>query len=442
MINYNPNNPLAWLNISREYAIVGEKEKSRKCMLTALHLAKDHRWITRTAARAFVHYDEKDIAHSIILKSSNLKNDPWLIATEMAVARLNDKETKFWKAGKKLLDSGLDAIHKTELASSFGTLELLDGATKKAKGYFKQSLINPNKNSLAQAKWAERRNGIKNLVQVSQAQKHNAYEAQYWEAYTQKNMTAALSYAQSWLKEEPYSSGPPMAISYLAALLDDYELINSTTDKGLIANPDNTTLKLNRIFAWVATLDVGHITNKDAVSAERYIKELKDIIKDSQWYDSAHAMANIGMLSYRLGNLEQGRQRYEKAAEYFTANDSSAKIVLYVNHLREALISEATWAKDILVATQKLLTKNSSSTTPGAEFYLEKILLLEKEPGLWKQKFKNLNGGHPANSQISRKLDASDTVSIQTLDSIFWLPPEFENTYNLSSFTKVKNNKK
>lgn len=425
--------PLAWVDLSREYAILGDKERSQKAMLTALQLADNHRWVTRVASRVFIHFKEPDKAYSIISKNPNLKNDPWLIATEMAVARKAERSTKLWNVGKRFLDSNIKPFHITELASSVATNELLSGAEKKARPFFKQSLLDPNQNSLAQAKWAERTSSLKNLVQVSLDSNMVAHEAKYWEAYSNKDMLAALEFAKAWFAEEPFSSSPPIAISYLAAMLDDYEEIYDATRKGLKANPDNTTLKLNYIFGWLATAD---LKNQEKQTVDNNVRMLSTILHGEDKSEAAHAMANIGMFFYRVGRPEEGKARYDAAEEYFEKNYPGARLMLLVNHLREALIADVPWSIELLKRAHELVTKKQVNTTPGAEFYLEKIGYLNKEPGTWKEKF-GAKSATAANHSINRSYVANVIERVSIADT-FWLPPQFAQIDALKEFTDSK----
>jgi hypothetical protein len=435
LLKKSPNDPLVWADLSREYAILGEKDKSIKAMLGALHAGVNHRWLTRIAARVFVHFDEPDRAHSLVLRNENVKSDPWLIATEMAVSRKAEKQSKLLLVGKKFLESNIKPKHLSELASSFATLELRNGAEKKAKKLFKQSLVEPNQNSLAQAKWAERSSGLKNLVQVPLDDNVVAYEAQYWEAYNNKEILSALQFAKSWYRQEPYSSGPTIAISYLASLLDNYDLVTRVTNKGLIANPQNLTLKLNQIFAWIASTDLRDPSAETVAEAEQIVRDLESITEQDDWSLSAHAIANLGMLSYRCGDLSGGRQRYEIAEEIYEKYAPELTVVLQVNHLREALIAESPWASEIMGRAKSLMTNRKSSATPGAEFYLEKISNLSVQQGSWLERFNS----EAAKASLEDETEKSPRVVQKSSDmsslSKFWLPDKFSHIESLQDFT-------
>jgi tetratricopeptide (TPR) repeat protein len=434
LLHRDPNNPLVWANLSREYAIFGDKERSIKAMQGALHTGMDHRWITRIAARVCVHFEEPDRAHALILRNGNIRSDPWLIATEMAVSRKAEKQSKLLSIGKNFLESNISARHLSELASSFATQELRNGAEKKAKKLFKQSLIEPNQNALAQAKWAERSSGLKKLVETPAYENVAAYEAQYWEAYSKKDMQTALQYAKQWFNEEPYSSGPAIAISYLASLLDDYALVEKITTKGLVANPNNWTLKLNQIFAWIASNNLRAPTAVMMEESKWRIQKLEELAQDSDWQVAAHAIANIGMLLYRTGDIASGKQRYEMAEEIYKRHASQYVIVIKTNHLREALISDAPWAVDVLKETHSLLGERTSNATPGAEYYLEKINQLADAAGTWAERLIP----SPTETQMVETVPLSPETPPPTSEAIlskFWLPESFSSVDSLRQFT-------
>lgn len=435
----SPNNPLVWADLSREYAILGEKDKSIRAMLGALHAGAGHRWITRVASRVFVHFEEPDRAHHVLLKNEYVKSDPWLVATEMAVSRKAERQSKLLSAGKRLLESNIKPMHTSELASSFGTLELKNGAEKKARKLFKQSLIEPNQNSLAQAKWAERNSNLKKLIQVPLNTQLVAYEAQYWEAYSNKDISLALGYAIAWYEQEPYSTGPAIAVSYLASLLDHYELVALIANKGLIANPKNPTLKLNQIFAWIAKTKVDEPTPAVFVEVEQAYRDLNEMIASDDWSISAHALANLGMLEYRLGNNEMGRKRYEEAAKIYEKNAPEFIVLLMVNYLRETLICDPDWAHEVMLRTKLALLGKTSSATPGGEYYLEKIVRLSSLPGIWRDKFRSESTRAMQAEQSPVTHVENRTVSVDTALSKFWLPESFSRIESLNQFTGNSN---
>lgn len=416
-----PQNPLAWVDLARAYAVVNEKEKSENAMWAALRYAHNHRWVSRMAARLFVHYEELSKAHRVLLMNSNLRSDPWLLSTELAVARLAEKPQKNWNQAKKLADSKLAPIHLSELTSSLATSEILSGADKKARLFFKQSLIAPTSNSLAQIKWADRsyKLGFSKQIETSLSHTSKAHEAKHWESYEKKQMHTALEHAHSWLKEEPYSSSPPQAITYIASIINNMPLVLETSVKGLKVNPSDTTLKLNYIFAQLSTL--GYSNDLDQEAVEKSFRTLRTIMHAPDKNEAAHAIANIGMFAYRIGRTEVGKQHYDEAEAFFEKIKSPSTPFLLINHLREALIADCPWAIDIENRI-RISIKQPSPTTAAAEYYLFKIDELRGQPGTWKEKFALpfTDSPHPDAKFAAIEYSTEDVLGK------FWLPQDFE----------------
>lgn len=417
-----PQNPIAWVDLARAYTVINEREKSERAMWVALRYSNNHRWISRMAARLFVHYDDLGKAHRVLLSNENLKSDPWLLSTELAVARLAGRPLKNWNQAKKLVTSSLNPIHLSELSSSIATSEILGGADKKARALFKQSLISPTSNSLAQIKWADRsfRLGFGRQIEDSLAHTANAHEAKHWEAYEKKNMSLALKHADEWWKEEPYSVSPPRAITYLASLVNDMPLLLKVADAGLKANPGDVTLKLNYLFGQISTL--GYESSVDNKTLEKTTRTLRAIMHGSDKNEAAHAIANIGMLAYRAGQHELGKAYYDHAESFFEKTKNPSQLFLLINHLREALIADSEWSVALESKVKNFIGQPKLVFTTAGEYYLDKIEFLKTQPGTWREKF--------SNSFLDDEIPqvASDSMRVLTLEDIsgkFWLPSDF-----------------
>jgi tetratricopeptide (TPR) repeat protein len=239
----------------------------------------------------------------------------------------------------------------------------------------------------------------------------------------------------AWYEQEPYSTGPAIAASYLASLLDHYELVALVANKGLIANPHNPTLKLNQIFAWIAKSNLSELSAATLVEVEQAYRDLNDMVASNDWSISAHALANLGMLEYRLGDNERGRMRYEEAARIYEKNSPEFIILLLVNYLREALICDPDWAYEVMSRTKLALLGNSSSATPGGEYYLDKIFRLSSLPGTWRDKFRSESTRAMQAAQSPSTGVENRTLSVDAALSKFWLPKSFSRIESLSQFT-------
>lgn len=430
----SPNNPLVWANLARAYVIVNEQEKAEKAMLGALHYANNHRWVCRVASRLYVHFGDPAKALRVLHRNPNLKIDPWLLSTELAVSRLAGRPLKNWNYAKKLVESPISALHLSELASSIGTSEIIAGANKKAKVYFKQALVSPNSNSLAQVKWADRSFGLGFSKQInnSLASVSSAYEARHWECYEQKDMVRAIEYAQMWWKEEPYSIKPPQAISFVASLVNDLQLIHDTARIALERNPDDTTLRLNDIYARACICGV--FSGKDGEVSEKDIVYLKGVMNGSDKDYAAHAYANAGLINYRLGYLEQGREFYNAAKVYYEKYRNDATLFLLLNHYREALVSEAVWSGDVLTELLTAVRQPKTLMSPAAEFYLGKVNEISQNAEDWAARFSRPFYIKETSGLIKA---AKESVNAIDVSKRFWLPPTLLERHGLHSLLKV-----
>jgi hypothetical protein len=417
-----PQNPLAWVDLARAYTVINERDKSEKAMWVALRYSNNHRWISRMAARLFVHFDELGMAHRVLLSNENLRSDPWLLSTELAVARLASRPLKNWNQAKKLVTSSMSPIHLSELSSSIATSEILSGADKKARALFKQSLIAPTSNSLAQVKWADRsfKLGFGRQIEDSLAHTANAHEAKYWEAYEKKNMQLALKYANEWWKEEPYSVSPPRAITYLASIVNDMPLLLKVANAGLKANPGDVTLKLNYLFGQISTL--GYVSSVDKNTLEKVTRTLRAIMHGSDKNEAAHAIANIGMLAYRTGEFELGRIYYDHAETYYEKTKNPSQLFLLINHFREALIAESEWSVLLESKIKHFIVQPKPIISTVGEYYLDKIESLKKQPGTWKEKFSN---AFIDDKPTEDSLETKKILTLEDISSKFWLPSDF-----------------
>jgi predicted permease len=133
-------------------------------------LSPNSRFVLRSAARLYLHANEPDRAHNLLLKAESTPFDPWLIAAELAIAPIAKVGPEFaYEAGWVLNSENYAPIHVTELASSLATLELADGNRRKARKLFQRALQSPTENSIAQVDWAAKQVGDPSRVAFDDA---------------------------------------------------------------------------------------------------------------------------------------------------------------------------------------------------------------------------------------------------------------------------------
>jgi tetratricopeptide (TPR) repeat protein len=303
IIDY-PLNSLSWVDLSLAYILLGQLDQSKRAMNNALSLSPNNRFVLRSATRLFVHLDDPEYAHSLLFLNELTRKDPWLIAAEIATAAVANLTPKFVRLGQRLLENKeFSNFHLAELASSLATLELSSGSNKKARKLFQQSLLKPTDNSVAQSVWVKREFSsldTDNAIRITP----RTYEAQAIKALLNQNWIEAITFSKLWLSDESFSSRPAEFGSYAASLgLEDYEMAEDFTRRGLIANPYDLTLINNLAFAQ---------------ANQGKLAEARKTLFSYSWQNASDKerialTATHGMINLREGNIGKGKDLYNEA---------------------------------------------------------------------------------------------------------------------------------
>src|SRR5204862_4048436 len=189
-------------------------------------------------------------AHELLRRMPVTREDPWLLASEIAAADLNGKTSRLVKRGREMLASANYApFHLAELATAIGSLELKAGNAKAARKLFQKALRQPTENSLAQIEWAsERLSGIR--INPQQFSIPYSHEARALYSHSAADWKRAVAESIKWLADEPFSTRPAVLGSFIAAEhLEDFSLAAKICNDGLIATPSDGTLLNNLAFA-------------------------------------------------------------------------------------------------------------------------------------------------------------------------------------------------
>lgn len=303
-IRLYPRDAFSWVDLALGYSSLGQKEKASKAIWSALQLAPDDRFVLRAAARFFTHIDDCRTAHNILKGSQRTKQDPWLIAAEIATARACDRSPKFFKFGCEMIKSrSFQPYDLSELATSVGMVELSNNRIKRVKDYLKVALINPTENTIAQAHWAVRHEDKLRLDE------HNLNPALSFEAgallnFREGDWNSAIAHAEKWRADQPFSNRPAILATYIAnGPLDDAKRGCDIAKESLKANPDNPYI-LNNIA--IAFARQGNVKE-----AQKYYNRIK-IDPDDEKRQIIHT-ATQGLILYRSGQHEAGFRKYAKA---------------------------------------------------------------------------------------------------------------------------------
>ncbi|KFB98907.1 hypothetical protein GTGU_04359 [Trabulsiella guamensis ATCC 49490] len=421
----HPNDCLSWMDLSRLYMSIGQIGQAEKAIITGLGLSVNNRWVTRASSRFFFNLEDYERSHDILVKHPDIKNDPWLLASELAISNAYGRNSRYWSHSKKVLEFGYYPYHISELQSSIGTLELQSGAVKKAKVYFGNSLKCPNGNVFAQAKWAERKGNIRNLVQHEDLIKQpRAFEAKYQEAYCNRDMELALHFAKKWQEEEPFNQETAIQASYIASLLDDYEQAQDISQKGLQINPNDETLKLNLMFSSIS-LEHAKENKLSGISFTRAISIVTDMLKNEDNDSYPHAIANMGLLYYKSGDLEKGKRFYELATEHFKKKNNRSFVLCELNHLREALISDSPWKEELFRMVETSVKSGGVWNEPCVSFYISKLQKIRLSPDNWWQRLTEKNEQMTDNTE--KQSFSRNNFDFSNKSPTIWLPGHGRN---------------
>ncbi len=229
LVNNYVKNPIAWSDLSLCYAKEGNLEKSKRAMEVALGLGKSNRFILRSAARCFVHIKEPDRALKILHQSGLCSLDPWIAAAEVAISDTADLTSKCIGKAKNLVDDeNYTNFSRSELRASMGTVELKYGSTRRARKLFRESVIDPTENALAQTHWFAIDLGqniaeISNLVNL-EANVPGSFEAKALRAYNSLEFEDSVKYCKKWGRFQQLSSRPVVFSSNIASCFLDNDL--------------------------------------------------------------------------------------------------------------------------------------------------------------------------------------------------------------------------
>lgn len=334
IIRKYPFSPINYVEVARFYTMIGQTNQAIKMMNIALGLDSENRFISRSAARLFVHVEDLDLAHYVLRKNKQVAFDPWLMASEISVNLLRERSSSLIKKGVALINSGdFSPFSLSELSSSLGTLEFVKGTQKRSKLFFEKSLISPNDNSLAQAEWAKANKLSLHFDKTVCDKVNMSYEANALYAYQKDKYEDALKASIRWLNDMPYSKNPIFVganISY--TFLKDYKTAAKILKRGLEANPNEPAFMNN--LAYTYALD-GKLVEANEIIQKA--NKVSDIDERTQICLSA----TRGLIAYREKRIEEGRALYMEAikAAKDIPGDPTYNWNAILNFIREEILA-------------------------------------------------------------------------------------------------------
>lgn len=351
-----PANPILHVELSRYYSILGQEQNSVKAMKIALHLAPNNRFVLRCATRLFAHYqnecnDYLEYIHNLLRRNPMTTSDPWLTSAEISIATIQDRTSKFIKKGIELVNSrNISPFNFTELASSIGTVELLNGSTKKSREFFKKALIDPNDNSLAQIEWASTKDSALNINPSSFGVKMN-FEAMALDCFQNDEFDLALDNAAKWFIDMPFSKRPIMFGSNLAStILKDQAKSIAFLNAGLISHPHDPQLINN--LAYALALD------DNPKEAFIQLDKIRNEIENDE-ITKICLTATKGLTFFRSGLPDIGRQMYLDAIEQTRdIQNQELNWIAILNYVREEIRIGSEYVESLMDAVSKIPTES------------------------------------------------------------------------------------
>ena len=350
----HPRDPVLWVDVAREYSILGQDAQAEGALKRALILSPNDRFVLRAASRFFLHAHDPERAHAVLLRTARTKEDPWLLAAEIVAARAAGQESRWIRHGRSIVESNRFAPkHVSELSGAIGTLDHESGSRKDVRRMFERALRDPTENTVAQAAWMSRHRQsfalpIEGLVVP------RAFEASAWAAVAEGEFNSALEHAWKWLRDEPFATRPAMFGSWIAATaLGDYRAATAFVRAVEAANPDDPRLIAQRVFF--------HASAGELEEAEVLLSEMPAAVEQhvsgsekAEW--EVVMEADRGLIAFRRGHATAGQAHYDRAIRLAADNrlrETGATAFLY--YAREVARAVPARAGAVIADARQLL---------------------------------------------------------------------------------------
>lgn len=367
------SNPIAWVELSRCYAILGQAAQAIFSMKAALQLAPYNRYVTRCAVRLFSHYGDLELAHYVLKKNIATQHDPWLTSAEISIALMLGKNSNLMKKGIALIESNnFSPFMVTELAGAIATTELINGSRKKSRKMFRKSLESPNDNSLAQIEWIlnSKDKDLLDKSEININTKQN-YEALAIANFYKKDLVEALNNTCQWFCDMPYSKRPVLLGSGIADVLDNRKLAIDFLKKGLIAHEGDAQM-INNI-AYYLSID------GDTINARKFLSQanLVGIPKNVE----ICLTATKGLICFREKQYDEGRKLYLKAIQdTLVENNKELNWTAILNYAREEIIAKSDQINTVMnIVSQIPQDENNDITIKKLQAEVEKLYIKYKD---------------------------------------------------------------
>jgi tetratricopeptide (TPR) repeat protein len=367
IVRAEPRNAVRWADLALAHTVLGHPEQAEREIRTALAVAGPHRFLLRSAARLYVHMEQPDAAHDLLVRDPAVLVDPWLAAAELATSTLAGHQSKYLKRARAVVEDGggYAPRHLAELASQVATSELRAGRAKHAKRLMTVALIDPTDNALAQAEWASA-NGL--TLDPASLDVPRTYEARALRYAHVGDWQAASNAGFDWLADEPFDQGAAQFTSYTASVgAQDWRLAERAARTGLVANPESHMLRNNLAFA---------LANQGQIDdAATELRQVHTAALNAR--ELAVLEATQGLVRFRLGQLEAGRKSYRDAIAALVREEEPDLAALATAFWAREEILASTESAGYAAAAAAEIAKATGA--PEAALWVERLEQLRRE---------------------------------------------------------------
>lgn len=367
-----PRDAARWADLGLAHTICGHEKAALDCLKIAVQLAPSNRFVLRTASRCFIHWNDPELAHSILRTADNAKHDPWLMSAEIAIASAHGKRSLLTKQAKQLLtDTSIHPHALSELATAIASLELENGSPRAALRLFRQAIVDPTENSVAQITYVYTEKNLGPVSGLFEAEIPLLFEARARDRYFAGDWNGAIDYAEQWYSDQPFSSRPSYMASYASSLLGDYERAIRFLDRLLKLNR-NDPMALNNLAFF-------EILRGNLENGMRAFDEAKRLGTDEEGELVLEATA--GLIEFRKGNDGLGRTLYRRTIHKASAKKNRRiRALAVLNLAREEFLVENQPEAGKLLQEARNIARRVNDKVFEAELALVEDVILRNAP--------------------------------------------------------------
>jgi hypothetical protein len=334
-----PHDYMTWNDIAFYYTVLGLDKKAAESIEIAWLLCDGHPYIARGYSRFLVHKGEPEKAIWILKKSGGLYHDPLITSAGLAIGNAFEIPSVDVVKSRSLLQhfNGFKPF-TSELSATLGTLEFNNGRKKKAKDFFSRALELPSENALSQYKWLNSKYGFS--IDESASAKILTPEGNANSLYVDGKFQECRDKLLELFSFQPISDGPIADAGYMSIVgLNDPDFVISLSE--------NRVPKTHMSFGELNNLIVAKLMKNDLASAEVDSRLLAQKVHKGKVASKGIFLATSGFVMFKLGEIQAGKDLYNKAIKYFESIRQPRSVALAEYFLSEnlRLVSDADYPR-------------------------------------------------------------------------------------------------